>query len=76
MPVSIYHYNYDNPHSYWNILMLTLSLPVDFEVHLSKTLPWLQLQVKKMVVAIDKMDYANALLANTNLLTRKFKLKW
>ena len=67
MSVSVYHYNYDNPHFMLEYSYASISLPVDFEVHLSKTLPWLQLQVKKSVIAIDKMVYANALSVNTNL---------
>ena len=35
------------------------SLPVNFEVHLLKTVPWLQLQVKKSVIAVDEMVYTN-----------------
>ena len=48
MSVSVYHYNYENPYSMLEYSYASISLPVNFEAHLSKTLPWLQLQVKKI----------------------------
>ena len=48
MSVSVYHRNYDNPHSMLEYSYSSISLSLEFEVHLPKTLPWLQLQVKKI----------------------------
>ena len=47
MSVSVYHCNYGNPHSMLEYSYTSITLLVDFEVHLLKNLPMLQLQVKK-----------------------------